>query len=354
MDKKNKDINIPEPSIEEVEKYLEKWKHNKEYCNKEEALNKLFFEICPKNTDIKDILLKASTLNDFYSTNIFSIYPVAEHIQAKGIDSKLKKGDISAVSDIQNVTIGGKIKNFYSFASKYCSHHNSKDYPIYDSYVDRVLRYFRKCDKFFDFKNEDLKDYVKFKGIIIEFQRFYGLNEYSFKRIDQYLWQLGKEYFPKHINIETKRCRIRQFKQSDVDDLYLILSNPKVMEYIEEPFTLENTKDFLNKNALSYPPRVFALEYKQNKKLIGHVIFHEYHEYDEESYEIGFILSQDYWGQGIADEITKSLINYAKNKNIHSLIIECDKRQLTTQKIATNNNFKLISSENLLVYELVL
>ena len=153
------------------------------------------------------------------------------------------------------------------------------------------------------------------------------------------------------LNIETKRCRIRQFKQSDVDDLYLILSNPKVMEYIETPFTLEDTKDFLNKNALSYPPRVFALEYKENKKLIGHIIFHEY---DKDSYEIGFILSQNYWGRGIADEITKSLIDYAKNKNIHSLIIECDKRQLATQKIAKNNNFKLINSEDLLVYKLIL
>ena len=153
------------------------------------------------------------------------------------------------------------------------------------------------------------------------------------------------------LNIETKRCKIRQFKQSDVEDLYMILSNPKVMEYIEAPFTLKDTKDFLDKNALSYPPRVFALEYKENKNLIGHVIFHEY---NKESYEIGFILSQDYWGCGIADEITKSLINYAKNKNIHSLIIECDKRQLATQRIATNNNFKLITSENLLVYELVL
>ena len=153
------------------------------------------------------------------------------------------------------------------------------------------------------------------------------------------------------LNIETKSCRIRQFKQSDIDELYPILSNPKVMEYIEEPFTLENTKDFLNKNALSYPPRVFALEYKENKKLIGHIIFHEY---DKDSYEIGFILNSDYWGQGIANEITKSLIDYAKNKNIHSLIIECDKRQLATQKIAINNNFKLIGGENLLIYELIL
>ena len=153
------------------------------------------------------------------------------------------------------------------------------------------------------------------------------------------------------LNIETKRCRIRQFKQSDVDELYLILSNPKVMEYIEAPFTLENTKDFLNKNALSYPPRVFSLEYKENKKLIGHIIFHKY---NKDSYEIGFILNSDYWGCGIANEVTKSLIDYAKNKNIHSLIIECDKIQLATQKIAINNNFKLIGGENLLIYELIL
>lgn len=197
MAKNKEEIIIPKPSIKEVKKYLKEWDEKDEYKEKEEALNKLFLELCPKNTDIKDILLKASTLNDFYSTNIFSIYSVAKHIQAKCIDSKLKDGDISAVSNIQFVTIGGKIKNFYSFASKYCSHHNSKDYPIYDSYVDRILRYFRKCHKFFDFKNEDLKDYVKFKGIIIEFQKFYGLNEYSLKQIDQYLWQLGKEYFSK-------------------------------------------------------------------------------------------------------------------------------------------------------------
>jgi len=70
------------------------------------------------------------------------------------------------------------------------------------------------------------------------------------------------------MRIETQRCLIRNFNESDVYALYCILSSPKVMEYIEEPFTLESTKEFLNKNALSYPPRVFALEYKENKKLI--------------------------------------------------------------------------------------
>lgn len=204
MKKNKEEIIIPKPSIEEVKDYLEKWKRNEEYCDKEEALNKLF-EICPENTDIKDILLKASTLNDFYSTNIFSIYLVAKRILDSNIDSRLKTFDYTLVEEIQSVDIGEKTWNFYSFASKYCSHHNPEEYPIYDSYVDEVLWYFRNlCNSekpekpsFSNFKRKDLKDYAKFKGIILEFQKFYGLNEYSLKQIDQYLWQLGKEYFSK-------------------------------------------------------------------------------------------------------------------------------------------------------------
>lgn len=195
--RKKLDIDVPYPSIEQVEFYLAKWDELENYHLQEDALNKLFLELCPSNKDIIDILLKASTLNDFYSTNIFSIYPVAKHICDLDIDERLKAGDVTLVGDIQSVTFGEKKKNLYSFASKYCSHHNPLDYPIYDSYVDIVLRYFRDRDSFSDFKNRDLKDYVKFKRILIEFCIFYGLDKFNLKKIDQYVWLLGKRYFPK-------------------------------------------------------------------------------------------------------------------------------------------------------------
>lgn len=196
--KKKMDVDVPAPSTEQVEFYLAKWGGLENYHLQEDALNKLFCELCPKNIDVIDVLLKASTLNDFYSTNIFTIYPVAKHISALNIDARLKAGDVTLVGDIQYVTIGDTEKNFYSFASKYCSHHNPLDYPIYDSYVDEVLRYFRNRDSFLDFQDGDLKDYVKFKGILIDFRAFYGLNKYNLKQIDQYVWQLGKDYFPKN------------------------------------------------------------------------------------------------------------------------------------------------------------
>lgn len=196
--KRKMDIDVPYPSIEQVEFYLTKWDGLENYHLQEDALNKLFFELCPKNTDVINVLLKASTLNDFYSTNIFSIYPVAKHICALDIDARLKAGDVTLVGDIQHITISDTEKNFYSFASKYCSHHNPLDYPIYDSYVDEVLRYFRNRDSFSDFQDGDLKDYVKFKGILIDFGAFYCLDKYNLKQIDQYVWQLGKDYFTKN------------------------------------------------------------------------------------------------------------------------------------------------------------
>lgn len=190
-------VNIPNPNKKEVEKYLKKWDALENYVLQESALDKLFFDTYPNNTDINDVLIKASALNDFYSTNIFSIFPVAKHILNLNIDNRLKNGDETLVNDIANIVINGKPKNFYSFATKYCSHHFPKVFPIYDSYVEKVLVYFQKKDNFSKFKRADLKDYKKFKNTLIDFKKFYNIDEYNLKDIDRYIWQLGKNCFPK-------------------------------------------------------------------------------------------------------------------------------------------------------------
>lgn len=187
--------NVPEPSIELVDYYLKKWDNLEDYSSQEEAVNRVFRDY-NSNKELENILIKCSILNDFYSTNIFKIYPVAKHIQSLNIDTRLKDGDPTLVDEIAKITIGGKTKNFYSFASKFCSHHNQLDFPIYDSYVHKVLKYYRKVDRFYDFEENDLKVYPKFKNILIEFRSFYKLDKYNLKELDKYLWQFGKEYFP--------------------------------------------------------------------------------------------------------------------------------------------------------------
>lgn len=190
-------INIPSPNKKTIENYLIKWDNLEEhYIWQEKSLYKLFHEDYKNNTDLNEILIKCSCLNDFYSTNIFSIFSVAKNIYNLKIDKRLNDNDPSLVNDIAHVKINGVDKTFYSFASKYCSHHND-EFPIYDYFVDKMLVYFKNKDKFAKFKKDDLKDYVKFKNILIEFKKFYDIEEYSLRDIDKYLWIAGKEYFPK-------------------------------------------------------------------------------------------------------------------------------------------------------------
>lgn len=148
----NKKVIVPKPCKQEVIKYLKQWDNLENYVLQENSLNKLFFRTYPNNKDIDDILIKASSLNDFYSTNIYSIFIVAKHIQQLNIDERLKQADETLVKDIATVEIKGKIHYFYSFATKYCSHHFPNVFPIYDSYVEKVLMYFKRTNKFADFK----------------------------------------------------------------------------------------------------------------------------------------------------------------------------------------------------------
>lgn len=212
MAREQKRNDIITPCPEEVQRYLDKWKgrDNKHYVIQEDALDDLFLKTYPQNTDIKQVIIKVSALNDFYSTNIFKVYDVADNIVNLKIDNRIASKDFTLVKDIANVRVSKqtdeseeKIINFYSFATKYCSRHNPIEYPIYDYYVDRILRYFRNTDEKIDFKNEELKDYTKYRDIIFEFRKQYGLEQFNLKKIDRYLWQLGKEKFPKNYGIKT-------------------------------------------------------------------------------------------------------------------------------------------------------
>ena len=189
--------NFIRPSNSELDLFLRKKNRLDNYVMQERALKYLFSGLIPKNKKIEHILLKVSTLNDFYSTNIFDTYTVAKHIQKLDLDKNLNCGDLKIVNKIAKVKIGGKVKNFYSFATKFCSHHNSDVYPIYDSFVDRMLMHYKKIDRFSNFKKSDLRIYSEFVRVINDFKGFYRLSGRSMREIDNFLWLAGKERFPK-------------------------------------------------------------------------------------------------------------------------------------------------------------
>lgn len=187
------------PSIDEVNEYIQKWNRLEDYVNQENALDKLFLTLCKDNNSIENILIKCSALNDFYSTNIFKVHNVAQHYYHQNIDERLNVGDLSLVDDLAHIEINSKSFYFYSFATKYCSHHRPDVYPIYDSYVHKLLKYFRDRDHFCKFRDKDLKEYQTYTAVIHSLREFYGLTSFSVKEIDKYLWLLGKEAFNRYL-----------------------------------------------------------------------------------------------------------------------------------------------------------
>ncbi len=183
------------PSIDLVDAALHEWDASEKFTLQDSALDQLFHDLCPSNDDLEHVLLKVSALNDFYSTNIYNRYEVAKHIVALKVTDRLRVGDLTLVNDLARVTIGAKTINFYSFASKYCSHHNAEAFPIYDSYVDKMLRHFSREDGFAKFKVEELRQYERFVEVIYAFRKHYGLKQFSLKQIDMYLWLAGKAAF---------------------------------------------------------------------------------------------------------------------------------------------------------------
>ncbi len=189
-------MKIETPTPDMVKEYNKKFESDKTCYLADQAIIKLV-EKFKENKDITNILLKVSVINDLYNTNIFDTCEMAKHIHSLHIDSALEKGDSEIVDKIAKVKLSHKEKNFYSFATKYCNWHNRSKYPIYDGFVDKILRAYRDQTNFFDFNNTDLRDYAKFLEILENFRRFFNLDDFDFKEIDKFLWRYSREVFKK-------------------------------------------------------------------------------------------------------------------------------------------------------------
>ena len=147
------------------------------------------------------MLLKCIVINTLYGTQIRAITNAAKHIVELNIDAGLQEGDPQLVDQIAKLTIRTKEKEKkrrnYSFATKYCSFHEPSLYPIYDSFVDKVLKAYQRQDRFSPKPLGDLRDYRRFKEVLEEFISFYGLGRLGFRELDYFLHDYGKEQFAK-------------------------------------------------------------------------------------------------------------------------------------------------------------
>ena len=112
--------------------------------------------------------------------------------------------------------------------------------------------------------------------------------------------------------LETKRLILRPWRMDDAEDLYAYASNTKVgpMAGWKPHDNIEESKRILE--MFVDDGDVWAIEWKENHKVIGSIGLHQSKKADiEYDRELGYVLSEAYWGQGIISEAAERIKQFA-------------------------------------------
>ena len=114
--------------------------------------------------------------------------------------------------------------------------------------------------------------------------------------------------------IETERLILRQWKISDMDDLFEYAQNELVGPNAGwKPHENINKSRDVIKHFIG-SGEVYAIELKKTKKVIGSIGIHERYpdpeKKDLKQREIGYVLNPDYWGNGYVPEAVDYLVEY--------------------------------------------
>lgn len=183
---------LPTPTPEYITSRIAEFDGDKRNYSAEGAVE-LVFTQWPSNIDYHQILVKTVVLNRLYSTNIYDLYTVAQHILDLVIDERLCAGDPGLVDDVAHVLFKDRTRVLYSFATKYCAWHCRDHFQIYDRNVDWLLWEYRRQFDFARFKREELRQYRQFHRIVEQWKDHFNLHAFSRKQIDKFLWIEGKK-----------------------------------------------------------------------------------------------------------------------------------------------------------------
>ncbi len=154
---------------------------------------------------------------------------------------------------------------------------------------------------------------------------------------------LQPSFFP-YPAIETERLVLRRVTEEDADDLFVLRSDERMMQYIDRPRakSIEDAKklidvfeDFLQKGeGINW-----GISLKENSRLLGTICLFKF---QPENYraEIGYLLHADFHRQGIMNEAMKPVIDYGFNTlKLHSIEANVNPSNLASIKILEKNNF---------------
>ena len=115
--------------------------------------------------------------------------------------------------------------------------------------------------------------------------------------------------------LETDRLILRRLTIDDLDDLFKLYHSPDVRKYYSEgTLSYEDTRQelqwMINTCYARYGFGMWATIYKETGAFIGRCGLTPMDIEGREEIEVGYMLAKEYWGQGLATEAARTILQY--------------------------------------------
>lgn len=152
----------------------------------------------------------------------------------------------------------------------------------------------------------------------------------------------------KNVVLETDRLILREWEETDLNDFFEYASVDGVgqMAGWQPHKNIEESKFVLD--MFIREGKTFAVVLKENNKAIGSVgiekLSTEIDGYENMTdREIGYVLSKDYWGQGLMPEAVKAVINYCfETAGCDYLLCSCSPQNRQSARVMEKRGFSFV------------
>lgn len=146
--------------------------------------------------------------------------------------------------------------------------------------------------------------------------------------------------------IKTSRYILKKVEKNDAEDIFKILSNPKVIDNLNMKIheNIEDTRNLLIEYFEGYEEKTkfpYAIFEKDTKEFLG-VFLVKLDLYDYDCFEFTIYINDNHWGEGIYTEVLPYMIKFAfndiKTGNFRGFVMEKNK---ASSRVLEKCGFKL-------------
>ena len=142
--------------------------------------------------------------------------------------------------------------------------------------------------------------------------------------------------------MKEKDIIIRPFVLEDIYSLAKFANNKKISQNMRDtfpnPYSEKDAENIIKRWIAETPNTVFAIE--KNGIHVGNVGLHPQEDIKRKSVELGYIISEEYWNQGIATEAVQQVIEFGfSNLDIVRIFASVFDYNIASQKVLLKNGF---------------